>query len=88
LENAICAGERTMPDSAGVLTGLIIGVLTGIGITALFAPQSGKKTRAQIKQKSMELQERAADTYADLVILSHFDNRKILAGTRKNTENE
>jgi gas vesicle protein len=46
------------------------------------APQSGKKTRAQIEQESTKLQDRAADTYDDLVILSRFDNRKILTGTQ------
>ena len=42
----------------------------------------GKKTRSQIRQKSAELQDRATGTFDDLVALSHFDNRKILAGPR------
>jgi gas vesicle protein len=75
-------------DSAGFLTGLLIGGLAGFGAMMLLAPQSGKMTRAQIKQKSAELQDRATDTYDDLVTLSHFDQRQILVGTREETKNK
>lgn len=71
-----------MHDSVGLLTGLLIGGLAGFGAMMLFAPQSGRKTRDQIKQKSVELQTRTVNAFDDLVVLSHFDNRKILAGTR------
>jgi gas vesicle protein len=48
----------------------------------LLTPQSGKKTRIQIGQESTKLQDRATDTYNDLLILSRFDNRKILTRTQ------
>jgi gas vesicle protein len=67
----------------GLITGLLIGGLAGFGALMLLAPQSGKKTRTQIRQKSTELQDRATVTFDDLVALSHYDNRKILAGTRE-----
>jgi gas vesicle protein len=86
MENTIRTNGIDSRDSAGILTGLLIGGLAGFGAMMLLAPQSGKKTRAQIKQKSAELQERATDTFDDLVTLSHFDNRKILAGTRQETD--
>lgn len=82
MENTIRANGTESHNSAGLLTGLLIGGLTGFGAMMLLAPQSGKKTRDQIKQKSVELQTRTVNTFDDLVVLSHFDNRKILVGTR------
>jgi gas vesicle protein len=67
------------------LTGLLFGALAGFGTMMLLAPRSGKKTRAQIGLKSIELQDRATDTYDDLVTLSHFDNRKILTRAQELT---
>ena len=44
------------------VAGLLIGGLAG-GIAALlFAPQSGEMTRAQIKEKSIELRDKAQET--------------------------
>ncbi|HOV52507.1 MAG TPA: nitrogenase component 1, partial [Methanothrix sp.] len=39
--------------------GLIIGGLIGAGIALLFAPQSGEETRAFLKEKALELKEKA-----------------------------
>ena len=39
--------------------GLVIGGLAGAVAALLFAPQSGEQTRAQIKEKSIELRDRA-----------------------------
>jgi gas vesicle protein len=87
MDNSIRTNGTDVRDSAGLLTGLLIGGLAGFGAMMLLAPQSGKMTRAQIKQKSAELQDRATDTYDDLVTLSHFDQRQILVGTREETKN-
>jgi YtxH-like protein len=67
-------------NPAGFWTGLFIGGLAGLGAMMLLAPQSGKKTRTHLWQKSTELQDRVTDTFDDLVALSHFDNRKIQIG--------
>lgn len=80
MDNAVCTDDTELRASKGLLSGLLFGGLAGFGIMMLLAPQSGKKTRIQIGQKSMELQGRATDTYDDLVTLSRFDNRKILTG--------
>jgi gas vesicle protein len=44
------------------LVGFIIGGLAGAVVALLFAPQSGEETRALIKDKSIELRDRASQT--------------------------
>ncbi len=44
------------------LVGFIVGGLTGAVVSLLFAPQSGEETRALIRDKSIELRDKAADT--------------------------
>jgi gas vesicle protein len=82
MNNAVCANDADKRNSVSLLTGLLFGALAGFGATMLLAPQSGRKTRAQIEQESTKLQDRTIDTFDDLVALSHFDNRKILTGTQ------
>ena len=88
MNNAVRTNDTGKRNSVSLLTGLLFGALAGFGAMILLAPQSGKKTRIQIGEKNMELQNRATDTYDDLVTLSHFDNRKILTGTQGLTENK
>ena len=44
------------------LVGFIVGGLTGAVVSLLFAPQSGEETRAMIRDKSIELRDRAQET--------------------------
>lgn len=44
------------------LVGFIVGGLTGAVVSLLFAPQSGEETRALIKDKSIELRDKASAT--------------------------
>ena len=82
MNNAVCANDTDKRNSVSLLLGLLFGALAGFGAIMLLTPQSGKKTRIQIGQESTKLQDRATDTYNDLLILSRFDNRKILTGTQ------
>jgi gas vesicle protein len=45
--------------------GLVIGGMVGAGLALLLAPQSGEKTRTQIRNVSVELKERANETLAE-----------------------
>jgi gas vesicle protein len=57
--------EVTMSDRdefGAFLVGFIVGGLTGAVVALLFAPQSGEETRALIKDKSIELRDRATQT--------------------------
>ena len=42
------------------LVGFIVGGLTGAVVSLLMAPQSGEETRAVIKERSIELRDKAA----------------------------
>lgn len=44
------------------LTGFVVGGLVGAAVALLFAPQSGEETRAIIKEKSIELKDKAVET--------------------------
>jgi gas vesicle protein len=44
------------------LVGFIVGGLTGAVVSLLMAPQSGEETRALIKDKSIELRDKASVT--------------------------
>lgn len=48
------------------LVGFIVGGLTGAVAALLLAPQSGEETRTVIKEKSIELRDKAAETVDDL----------------------
>lgn len=87
MKNLVRTSTADGNNPVGLLAGLLLGGLTGFGAMLLLAPQAGKRTRAWIGQKSTELQARATDTFDELVTLSHFDHRKILAGAREKTEN-
>ena len=52
-------------DFGAFLIGFLIGGLTGAAVSLLLAPQSGEETRALIKEKAIELQDRASETAED-----------------------
>ena len=47
------------------LIGFVVGGLAGAAAALLIAPQSGEETRALIKEKSIELADRAGETVDD-----------------------
>jgi gas vesicle protein len=49
-------------DLGSFLAGFVIGGLIGAGVALLLAPQSGEETRELIKDKSIELRDRAYET--------------------------
>lgn len=68
-----------------VLAGLLIGGLAGAISMILLARQPGMKTRDQIWQGHVNLRDRMVDTFSDLERLTHYDNRKIPARFRAQT---
>lgn len=64
-------------NASGVAAGLFIGGLIG-AVTMLFlAPQSGKRTRAQVQQKSLELRDRAVELVEDTVSQARMEGKKL-----------
>jgi gas vesicle protein len=59
--------EHKTNTAAPVVAGLVIGGLAGAGVALLLAPQSGKETRTQIQQKTMELRDRTAVTVDEAI---------------------
>ncbi len=49
----------------GVVVGMLIGGLAGAAAALLMAPQSGKDTRRQIQEKSIELRDRTTELVDD-----------------------
>ena len=47
------------------VAGLLLGGLIGAAVMLLLAPQSGKKTRKQIRRKSRDLRNQTSDTIED-----------------------
>ena len=48
-------------DFGAFLVGFVVGGLTGAVVALLFAPQSGEETRTLIKDKTIELRDKAAE---------------------------
>ena len=68
------------------LVGFVVGGLTGAVVSLLFAPQSGEETRALIKDKSIELRDKAQVTGEEALVASHvvggYDARHGVRGGR------
>lgn len=56
----------TKGQASSFFTGFLIGGLIGAATALILAPQSGEETRTQIREKSIELKDKAETTYADL----------------------
>jgi gas vesicle protein len=55
-----------MKQIGTLFLGLLAGAMAGVIATLLLAPQSGEETRTQIREKSVELKDKAETTYSDL----------------------
>jgi len=66
----------------GVLTGMLIGGLAGAVTMLLLAPQSGKDTRRQIQEKSIELRDRTTEMVEDALVQVRSNPAKITMDTK------
>lgn len=57
--------ENHTNNVTGVLAGVLIGGLAGAVTMLLLAPQSGKDTRLQIREKGIELRDRTTELMED-----------------------
>jgi gas vesicle protein len=78
-------GHKT--NTAGpVVAGLVLGGLAGAGVALLLAPQSGKETRAQIQQKTMELRDLTAETVDEKIAQVKSKTQQLTADVREKAE--
>lgn len=54
--------KRQGSSASSLFTGFLIGGLAGVIAAFLMAPQSGEETRSQLREKGMELKDRAMTT--------------------------
>ena len=66
-------------NTLNVLVGMLIGGLAGAVTMLLLAPQSGKDTRKQIQDKSIELRNRTTEMVEDTVAQVRTKANKITA---------
>ena len=59
--------EHKTSAAKPVLTGFLVGSAIGAATALLFAPRSGEETRAEIRDKAMELRDQATETVQDTV---------------------
>jgi gas vesicle protein len=67
----------------GLLAGLLVGALTGAVAMMLLSPQSGKETRAEIRQKSIELRDQTVRTVEGAVAQARGKARQITDDVHK-----
>lgn len=54
--------DNSDSEIGAFLSGFVIGGLVGAAVALIMAPQSGEETRAQIRQRSIELRDQAYET--------------------------
>ena len=72
--------------AGGFVAGLLMGGLLGSGAMLLLAPQSGKRMRAQIQLKSMELREQTTEAVEDALKQARTQGRQIRADVREKAD--
>ena len=70
----------------GFLAGLLLGGLAGAGAMLMLAPQSGKRTRAKIQQKGMELRDQTTEAVDDAVAQARATVHQVKADVRKDAK--
>jgi len=79
MENDIEERVDVINNTKNVLIGVLIGGLAGAVAMLLLAPQSGKRTRAQINQKSIQLRDRTTKNVKKAVAQVRSETNRITA---------
>ena len=78
--------ENDLNQFGAFVAGLLIGALAGAVAMLLLAPQSGKRTRAQIQLKSIELREQTTEAVEDAMAQARTQARQIRADVREKAD--
>lgn len=80
--------EYTYPTNniLSVLVGMLVGVLAGAVTMLLLAPQSGKDTRMQLREKGIELRARTTEMVDETMVQVRSNANKIASGGREKVQ--
>ena len=67
LENEFETIERRTRPVKPILGGFLVGSVIGVATALLFAPRSGVETRAEIRDRAVDLRDRTSGTVKDTV---------------------
>ena len=70
----------------GFIAGALIGALAGAGTMLLMAPQSGLRTRTQIRAKSLELRDQAMESVEDAMDQARTTTEQITANVHQQAD--
>jgi gas vesicle protein len=86
MDNHTYEHENGANQVGSFIAGLLIGGLAGAVAMLLLAPQSGKKTRAQIQEKSIELRDQTTEAVEDALKQTRTKARQITADVREKAD--
>jgi len=72
-------------NAGGFFVGLLLGGAIGSGAMLLLAPQSGKKTRAQLRHQGLDLRDQVVETVEDAVTQARGQAHRITTGVQRQT---
>lgn len=75
--------ETNYYSPGSFLAGVLLGGAAGAGAMLLLAPQSGKRTRAQLQLKGLELSEHATEAMEDGVNQTRQQARRLTGNIRE-----
>jgi gas vesicle protein len=86
MENYEADHTTRFSGATGFAAGLLVGGLAGAGAMLLLAPQSGVRTRVQIRRKSLDLRDQAVEGVEETMEQVRTTSEQITAGVRKQAE--
>jgi len=83
MSNHTDTAETNVNHPGSFLAGMLFGGLAGAGAMLLLAPQSGKRTRAQIQLKGLELRDEATEAIDDAIIQTRAKTNQLTDDLRE-----
>ena len=83
MEGTIEEHANGTSTTRSVLIGLLIGGLAGAAATLLLAPESGRQTRARIREKSIQLRDQTTAGVKHVLEQARLETDGVTAGVRE-----
>jgi gas vesicle protein len=82
MDNSKRVHESESGHAGGFLAGLVVGGLAGAGTALLLAPESGKRTRADIQRKGAQLRDQTVENVENTMAEARIKAHQISAPAR------